>query len=581
MDNHRIAIILGEIADLLEIGDDNPFRIRSYRNAALNVESCAENLTARILEGREIREIPGIGEGIAGKIREIVQEGDCQEHRQLLQKMPAGLLDFLKIPGIGPKKAGLFFRELALASVEELESAARQGRLRSLPGISQKTEEKILQGIEGFKKTAGRTLWSEAESVVLEIESHLKSLPQVRRLEVAGSFRRRRETVGDIDFLLIGRPAEAIFKAMTDFRGVKEVLARGETKCSIRLQQGLQVDLRTLPAESYGAAWQYFTGSQAHNIALRDRAKRLGYKVNEYGVFSLSDEKIVAGETEEEVYRRLGLSWIPPEIRENRGELELAAQGIVPDLIEQKDIRGDLHLHTHASDGQFSLEEAIFHAEALGYEYLAVTDHSISLSVARGLDAKRLQLQMKQIDDWNRKKGVSHRVHLLKGCEVDIKADGSLDLPEELLLQLDIVIAAVHSHMNMPAEEMTERIVRAISRPCVHILAHPTGRILLQREPFAMDMEKILETAARHGVAMELNAYPARLDLNDIHCRSAAERGVGIAINTDSHSPKHLAFMRNGIFQARRGHLQKDQVLNTRTLADLLTVLDRRKKRLR
>ena len=577
MNNSKIAGILNEIADLLEIQGANPFRIRSYRHASQTIEACREDIASRVRNQQDLTELDGIGESMAQKLQEIVREGDCREHRQLLEQIPAGLLDFLKIPGLGPKKAGLIYKELHISTLSQLEQAATAGKLRLLPGMGQKTEEKILHGLEVLKKMAGRVLWIEAEVEAQAIRQALEACPQVQKLEIAGSYRRKRDSIGDLDFLVIGSPAEPIMQSFVGMPEVKEILASGETKSAVRLDSGLQADLRVVPQASYGAALQYFTGSQAHNIALRERAKRMGFKINEYGVFQEPEGARCPAETEEEVYKILGLAWIPPELRENRGEIERAMSGSLPVLIELSDIRGDLHNHTKASDGSCSLEELLLWGDCLGYEYLAVTDHSKSLTVANGLDERRLRMQMEQIDRLNSAKNKIHRVHLLKGCEVDIKADGSLDLDEDLLSELDLVIAAIHSHMSMAQDEMTERIITALAHPCVHILAHPTGRILMHRESFALDMDRIFSAAARYGVALELNAYPARLDLNDLHCRTATEKGVSVAINSDSHAIDHFHFMRYGIFQARRGWLEKRNVLNSLPHADLLKTLHQKK----
>jgi DNA polymerase (family X) len=574
MDNSEIAAIFEEIADILEIQGDNPFRVRSYRNAARTLESISERLERMVAEERDLLSIPGIGEGIGKKIVEIVLTGDCNEHRRLLQQIPQSLLELLKIPGMGPKKVGLVYRQLGIETMDQLSQAAAEKRLRDLPGMGQKTEEKILKGIEDLKKTEGRSLLSTISATAEAFSAWLRQCPQVVQLEFAGSFRRRRETIGDLDILVTGPASAPIMERFIAFPGTTEVLAQGETKSSIRLQSGLQVDLRVLEADHYGAALQYFTGSQAHNIALRDRAKRRGLKVNEYGVFRLDSGEYLAGRSEEELYRALGLAFIPPELRENQGEIEAAESGTLPALVGEGDIRGDLHMHTQDSDGKCALEELVSCAEQMGYEYIAITDHSRSVYVARGLDEQRLLRQMSEIDRFNRQR--RRPPFVLKGCEVDIRTDGSLDLDEEVLAKLDLVIAAVHSGMNMPVDEMTERIVSAFRRPCVKIFAHPTGRILKRREPYAVDMQRLVEAAAKHGVALEINAYPGRLDLSDVHCRLARSAGARLAIDTDTHSLDQLNNMRYGVYTARRGWLEKTDVLNALPLAALRKALTAR-----
>jgi DNA polymerase (family 10) len=561
MENDKIAAIISEIADILEIQGENPFRVRSYRAAAQTLESLAENLELMVAEGRDLQTIPGIGEGISKKIVEIMNTGDCQEHRRLLQAVPVTLLELLKIPGMGPKKVSLVYRQLSINTLEGLEKAAQAGQLRNLPGIGQKTEEKILKGIEDLKKTAGRHLISHVWSVAESLRLHMKDCCEVDRFEFAGSFRRRRDTIGDLDLLVTGRSTTAIMGHFVQYPSIAEVQAHGETKASVRLSSGMQVDLRVLEPESFGAALQYFTGSQAHNIALRDRAKRLGLKVNEYGVFRVESDVKIAGASEEEVYAALGLAVIPPELRENRGEIDAAERGTLPHLVEIQDMRGDLHMHTRDSDGRCDLEDLVSRAEKLDYAYIAITDHSRSVYVAHGMDEKRLLRQMAAIDRFNASSKSSVRV--LKGCEVDIRTDGTLDMEEEVLDQLDLVIAAVHSSMSMPRDEMTERILAAFSHPCVKIFAHPTGRILLQREPYAVDIERLILGAKEHGIWLEINAYPGRLDLSDTYCQLAKARGVRIVINTDAHTLDQLENMHYGVFTARRGWLEKADVINT------------------
>ncbi len=581
MDNSFIARSFHDIADLLEIKGENHFRVRSYRNAAQVIEGLAEPIERTVRENEgQIESIPGIGKSIHEKVVEIVQTGTCGFKSELLRELPEGLLDILQLQGVGPKKAQLLYRSLGIASVDDLYQAVKAHKLLDLPGMGEKSEAKILKAIEDMKKREGRFRISRAISCANGYMEYLKESPGVIDLSVAGSLRRWRESIGDIDILVTGDEGspemERVMECFTAYPDVTEILASGETKSSVVLRSGIQVDLRLLDRRSFGAALLYFTGSKAHNIALRERAKRMGLKVSEYGVFREGDNGRLAGESEEEVYRAIGLPWIPPELRENRGEIEAAIDGRLPTLVEVGDIRGDLHMHTRASDGGSTIEEMAETAMARGYEYIAITDHSKALTVAHGLDEKRLLEQMDEIDRVKRKfKAQGSKFTILKGMEVDIKADGSLDLDEEILGRLDVVVAAIHSKFTMEADEMTERILTAMASGVVNIIAHPTGRIIEGREPYPVDMRRLMEGAKRCRVVLELNSYPDRLDLNDVNLRLAKEMGVMVAISTDSHSARHLENIAFGVHTARRGWLEKDDIINTRPLKDLLRVLKR------
>lgn len=561
--NNEIARVFDEIADVLEIKGDNPFRIRSYRNAARVIEGLSENLSDLVAEGRQdLREIPGIGEGIAKKVTELVTTGECQEHQKLLSEIPGSLLELLRIPGVGPKKINLFYQKLNIQTMDDLERAVREHKIRAMRGLGEKTEEKIRKGIESFKKSKGRVLLSEAVPIAEALVTYLSELPQVQKIQTAGSYRRCKETVGDLDILITCKESSPVMDRFVRFGRVREVIAKGATKSSVLLTNGLQVDVRVLEEESFGAALQYFTGSKAHNIAIRDIARRKGLKISEYGVFKVTNgkEKRVAGETEEEVYRAIGLPWIPAELRENMGEIEAASKGKLPELIRDEDILGDLHMHTVESDGKNTILEMAEAAKQRGLKYIAITDHSKSTFVARGLDEKRLLNHIKEIDKAN---GTMKGIRILKGCECDIKPDGSLDFDDEILAQLDVVVVSVHSKMGMPRDEMTERVIKAFSNPYAHIFGHPSGRILKRRDPYQIDMEKIMKAALKYKVALELDSYPDRLDLNDIYCKMAKEKGVKVVIDTDSHRTEHFPNLRYGIYMARRGWLEKTDVLNT------------------
>ena len=570
MENKSIADIFTEIADILDIQGENPFRIRSYRNAARTIGDLTENLENMVKAGGNPEEIPGIGKSMHEKIVEIVKTGKCQSLEELKKITPPGLTELLRLDGLGPKKVKLLYDELGVDSVDRLEKAAQAGRLRNLAGMGEKTEEKILKSVEQFRAGIGRFKLSIGFTYAGALERYLGDVPGVKRLDPAGSFRRRSETIGDLDILAICAKSSKVMDRFTAYGEVKDVIAKGETKSSIRLRNGLQVDLRVLDEESYGAALHYFTGSKAHNVAIRERAKEMGLKVSEYGVFRARDEKRLTGASEEEVFRAVGLPFIPPELREDRGEIAAAEEGKLPRLIDLADIRGDLQMHTVATDGKNSILEMAKKAKDLGYSYVAITDHSQAVRVAGGLNEKALARHLKEIDKAN---GEISGIRILKGVEVDILGDGTLDLKDQILKECDVVLGSVHSRFNLEEAEMTKRIIRAIKNPCVHILAHPTGRLILEREPYRVNLKEVMQAAVDHGVVLEINAYPDRLDLRDADARMARDMGARLAISTDAHSALQLEMMKFGVFTARRGWIEAKDVINTYPLDQMLKFL--------
>jgi DNA polymerase (family X) len=569
LDNVAIARILREIADLLEIKDENPFKIRAYRNAA-DLASNHPHEFAR-LDERGLREIPGIGKDLAARIHEIAQTGDTPYHRELLAEFPPTILDVLRLQGVGPKTVATLYRELGVRNLDDLERAAADGRIRALRGMGAKKEALIVKALEDRKTFAGRRLISAAHETATALVAYLRERAPEAALDAVGSLRRGCETCGDLDLLVSGA-APSVMDAFVEYPPVERVLAHGESKSSVLLTGGFQADLRLVAAESRGAAMQYFTGSKAHNIALRDRAIGLGFKLNEYGVFRVDDNARVAGETEEDVYRALGLDWVPPELREMRGEIESAAVHTLPRLIERGDLRGDLHMHSTASDGKEDVRAMAAAARAAGHEYIAITDHTQSLAMANGLDERRMRehaARIRAIDA----EGLGIRI--LAGAECDIRADGSLDLADDCLAELDLVIASVHSGFAQDKAQMTERLMRAIAHPGVDILGHPTGRRILKRPPYPVDMDALLDAAARHGVAVEINCQIERLDLNEIHAQLARARGVPLVISSDAHSGRALASLRWGVLVARRAWLTAADVLNTRPFDEFRASLRR------
>lgn len=566
--NADIAAVFDEIADLLEIESANPFRIRAYRNAARTVGELGRDLGALVAAGDPLKGMPGIGADLAGKIREIVTTGRCEQLERLRGEVPPAVAELLRVPGLGPSRVRTLWHELDVHTLEQLRRAARDGRIRALPGFGERSELKILQAAEARLSKSRRFKLVTAAQYGEAFVAHLKRIAGVERAELAGSYRRMRETVGDLDILVVAGSTGPVVDAFTHYDEVAQVLASGPTRASVVLRCGLQVDLRVVPRASYGAALAYFTGSKAHNLALRRLAQARELKLNEYGLFR--GDKRIAGETEESVYRALGLPWIPPELREARGEIEAARDGRLPTLVELRDLRGDLHAHTKATDGHDSLRDMAEAARAAGLEYLAITEHSRRLAMAHGLDAERLA---RQIDEIERLNASLEGMRLLKGIEVDILDDGSLDLPDAILARLDLVVGAVHSHFDLPRDRQTERILRAMDHPCFTLLAHPLGRLIESREAYDVDMLRIIRHARERGCHLELNAQPERLDLLDTWCMAAREHGVLVAIDSDAHSVHDFANLRYGVGQARRGWLEARDVLNSRSLADLRALL--------
>jgi DNA polymerase (family 10) len=566
--NADIAAIFEEIADLLEIRGDNPFRIRAYRNAARSVGEFGREFTNLIESGAELPKLPGIGADLSAKIHEIVASGRCAALDKLRKEMPPAITELLKIPGLGPKRVQALNRELGVATVAQLKQAARTGQIRELAGFGAKTEERILSGLKAHTGQAQRVKLAVATQYAEALVDYLRRVRGVRQVVVAGSYRRMKDTVGDLDILVTAQSGGAVMERFIAYDEVREILASGETKSSVVLKSGLQVDLRLVPAESYGAALHYFTGSKAHNIAIRRLTQARGLKLNEYGVFR--GERRVAGETEESVFAAVGLPFIAPELREDRGEIEAARAGRLPQLVTLADLRGDLHLHTKASDGRNTIREMVLAAQTQGLSYIAITEHSRRLAVTRGLDPQRLARQIDEIDALNAEfSGIT----VLKGIEVDILEDGTLDLPDSVLKRLDVVIAAVHGRFDLPRRRQTERILRALDNRCVNLLAHPTGRLIGAREPYEVDMLRIVRKAKGRRIFLELNSQPERLDLDDAMCQMARDEGVLVSINSDAHSTFDFANLRYGVGQARRGWLERDHVLNARSLAALRALL--------
>jgi DNA polymerase (family 10) len=530
----------------------------------------SQSVHARVQAREKLDEIPGIGKSLAEKIEEIVTTGRSRFLEELQGKVPAGLTELLKLEGLGPKKVKLLYDELGVDSVDRLEKAAQAGRLRDLAGMGAKTEEKILKAVEQYRAGMGRFKLSVGFTYAQSLLDYLKGVPGLKRLDPAGSFRRRRETIGDLDILAICGKGCKVMDRFTKYGDVAEVLAKGETKSSVRLKCGLQVDVRVLEEESYGAALHYFTGSKPHNVAIRERAKELGLKVSEYGVFRAKDEKRLSGADEEDVFKAVGLPFIPPELREDRGEIQAAQEGELPKLIELEDIRGDLQMHTKATDGKNSIAEMAHRSREMGYAYIAITDHSKAVRVAGGLDEKGLAKHLQEIEKVSLQ---ISGIRIFKGVEVDILADGSLDLKDDILKECDVVLASVHSRFNMEEGEMTRRIIKAIQNPYVTILAHPTGRLILEREAYKVNLKEVFRAAIDRGVVLEINAYPDRLDLRDVDARMAKEMGAKLAISTDAHSTVQLELMKFGVFTARRGWVEAKEVINTLPLPALLKVL--------
>lgn len=566
--NQEIAAAFQKLADLLEIQGANQFRVRAYRSAARIIESQPKSLADMIGEGEDLQELPGIGRDLAAKIREYVSTGRIRRLDELKREIPEGLSILMKIEGLGPKKVKTLHDRLGISSRQDLEAAARSGEIARIRGFGPKTEQKILRGLSAAVRSA-RVKFITAHEIARAYLAHLNALDAVRQAVVAGSYRRKRETVGDLDILVICEKPELVMDRFTGFEEVSTVVSRGTTRSTVVLRSGLQVDVRVVPEESYGAALHYFTGSKEHGIAVRKIALSNGLKINEYGVFRR--EERIAGRTEEEVYRSVGLPYIEPELRENRGEIEAARRGELPRLVALEDIRGDLHAHTTLSDGRNTLEEMAEAARSRGYEYLAITNHSPQVTIARGISSSVLIKQIEEIDRMNER---YPDITILKSSEVDILKDGSLDYPDEVLRQLDFTVCSIHYHQHLSREEQTARVIKAMDNPCFTIFGHPTGRLINEREPYEIDLERVIEAAREKGCFLELNAHPDRLDLDDIHCKAARDAGVMVALSTDAHSIFNLGYMEMGINQARRGWLEPGNVLNCLGVENL-------KKRLR
>jgi len=576
LENKEIARVLFETADLMEIAAEDSFRIRSYRNGATAVEGYPERISDILRDpARKVTDIPGIGKGLAQVLAEIVERGSCERRDVLLSKFPPTALEFLKIQGLGPKSIALIFEHYRISTIDELERLCHEQKLRALPRMGAKLEEKVLRSIAQYRMRTGRYLLSYADGMAAELMAELRQVPGVEAVTPAGSLRRGRETVGDLDLLVTGPDATAALARFVAYPRVEEVLVRGENKASAKVgREGLQVDVRALPPDTFGAAMQYFTGSKDHNVAIRLRAVKMGLKLSEYGLFRVEGDLKVAGDTEEGVYQALGLPWIPPELRENSGEIEAAEAGRLPELVELKHIRGDIHMHTTETDGRASLEEMAEAARARGYEYVAITDHSKALAMANGLDEKRVVEFARRVREINRN-GLGIRV--FSGLECDILKDGAMDVADDALAELDLVIGSVHSHMNLESAEMTDRLMRALECPHLRVIGHPTGRMLLHRDPFPLDFDRVAAEAARRGVWLEINASPERLDLHGTLIRTAKAKGARFTISTDAHHPRHLESMKYGVLTARRGWLGPNDILNTLPVDEFAAALQSKK----
>jgi DNA polymerase (family 10) len=568
--NKEIVNMLNELADLLDIKGENQFRVRAYRNAVRSLSGFTRNISDLLDDEEAISAIPGIGDSMVDKIKEIVETGKLGQLEQIRKEVPSSLLDIMKLQQMGPQRTKVLYDELSVTSIDELKHAAEKGLLVKLKGFGEKTSDKILQEIKNFEQHGGpvRIRWSEAKEFVVPLVDYLND--KLDQVTIAGSYRRKKETVGDIDIVGLSNDPDQAMDDFVNYGEARQVLAKGSTRSSIVLRTGLQVDLRIVEKEAFGAALLYFTGSKEHSIALRKIAQENGHKLNEYGVYK--NKKRLAGKTEAEMYKALGLRYIEPELREDKGEFEASANNSLPKLVKLEDIKGDLHTHTNATDGKYSMEEMVAAAEKLGYSYYSISDHSKRVAMARGLNEKRLAEQIKQIDKLN---GKLKNIKVLKSIEVDILEDGKLDLPNRILKELDVVVCSVHYNQNLPKDKQTARVLKAMQNPYFNILGHPTGRLIGVRSSYDIDMERIMLEAKMNGCFLEINASPDRLDLNDDHARMAKEMGVKISISTDAHSIDGLNYMAFGVAQARRGWLEKDDVLNTRPWEELKVLLKR------
>ncbi len=566
MTNNDIANAFDEIGDLLEFQGANSFRVRAYRNAARVLRDFSESVaTIAAVESRALTDIDGIGKDLAEKIMQLLETGEIKQLQELRSQVPESVLALLRIPGLGPKKAAALFNELGIKSLDEVKAACEAGKVKELKGFGAKTEQMILQGIAIAATASVRMYWSSADTIAQSLREYLVSCPAVQQCELAGSYRRRKETIGDLDALVVAKDHKAVMDHFAKFAEVQDVIARGDTKMSIRTRGGLQIDLRVVPEESFGAALQYFTGSKEHNVVVRGMAKDRGLRINEYGVYRIvgDQEEYIAGRTEADVYATLDLPVFPPELRENRQEFVWAARGKLPELIVESDLRGDLHMHTSATDGSGTITEMIDAAQARNLDYLCITDHSQRVSMARGLDPARLRAQWQEIDAI--RPDLPKNFTLLKGIECDILEKGGMDLPDDVLAEGDFIIASVHYGQKQSRQQITERILGAIENPHVSMIAHPTGRLINEREAYAVDLDAVFAAAKKHRKLLELNANPARLDLNDVYCAAAKTHGIPIVINTDAHRPEHVGLFLYGILQARRAGLTKHDVANTQS----------------
>lgn len=570
--NSDIAKILRKMADLLEIEGANEFRVRSYRQAASSVENITENLAEKVKDGDDLTKISDVGDSIADKIEEIVKTGSLQQLEEIKERVPEELSKLLNLEGIGPERAKELNQELDIESLEDLEEALENKEIRKLEGLGKKVEDKIRKELERESDQESRTLLARAEEYAEPLLDYLNECDAAGNIDIAGSYRRCKETVGDLDILVAGSDVDSIMDHFTEFEDVEDVIKRGESRTSVRLQSGIRVDVGVIADKSYGAALLYFTGSKEHGIHLRERALDMDLKLNEYGVFPEGEDEPIASETEEEMYEALGLKWIPPEMREDRGEVEVSEKDNLPDLITLDDVKGDIHMHTTHTDGDSSIAEMTEAAKENGHDYIAITDHSKRVNVAGGLNADELIDELDEIEKADKE---IDGIKILKGAEVDILKDGSLDLPDDVLDKLDICICSVHYYTDLPEDQQTERILKAMDNPNIDILGHPSGRLLQEREPMNLDMEKVIDKAAEQDIILEINANPHRLDLNDRHSKLAKKRGVKMSISTDAHSVGELHNIKYGVYQARRGWLEAGDVINTLGVDELLEYIGR------